>query len=60
MAERVIRQDAALFDDLEERQDEIAGNAEDLFCAMVLEGLEQRGAERLLAGHALRFPSTPR
>ncbi len=42
MAQRVVRQDPALLDHLEERQHEVARNAEDLARAVVLEALQQR------------------
>ena len=46
MAQRVMRKNAALLDDLEERQHEIAGNPENFAGAVVLEALQQRGGER--------------
>src|SRR5207245_8994291 len=42
MAQRVMRQDPALLDHLEEWQHEVSGNAENLARAVVLEALQQR------------------
>ncbi len=46
VAQRVVRENPALLDDLEERQHEIARNPEDFAGAVVLEALQQRGRER--------------
>ena len=46
MAQREIRQDVAFFDDLEQRQHKIAGNAENLVGAVVLQRLEQSMGKR--------------
>ena len=45
VAQGVQRQDAAFFDLLEQRQDEVAGNAKNFLRAVVLEGAQQRKAE---------------
>ena len=42
VGQRVQRQDAGLLDDAEERQREVAGNAEDLARAVILQGVQQR------------------
>ena len=49
-----MRQDAAFLDDLVQRQHEIAGNAEDLARAVILQALQQGGRER---GHWTFTPS---
>ena len=46
VAQREIRQDVAFFDDLEQRQHEIAGNAEDLAGAVILQRGEQSMGKR--------------
>ncbi len=51
VAERVARQDFRFLDDLVERQHEIAGDAEDLPGAVVLQALQKRGGKR---GHGER------
>ena len=43
VAQGVQRQDAAFFDLLEQRQDEVAGNAENFLRAVVLEGAAAQG-----------------
>jgi hypothetical protein len=53
VAERVMGKDAAVLDDLEERQHEIAGYPEDLAGAVVLEALQQYAGER---GHGATLP----
>ena len=46
MAQRVVRQDPAFLDHLEQRQHEIARDAEDLAGPVILQPVEQRGGER--------------
>ena len=46
MAQREVRQDVAFLDDLEQRQHEVAGNAEYLVGAVIFQGLEQSGGKR--------------
>jgi hypothetical protein len=41
-----VRQDRALLDDLEERQHEVARDAEQLSGAVVLQAAQERGRER--------------
>src|SRR5262249_39152272 len=48
VAQRVVRQDRAVLDDLEERQHEIARDAEELARAVGLQGVEERGGNRRL------------
>ncbi len=46
VAQLEMRQDLRILDHLVERQHEIAGDAEDLSCAMSLQGTQQDGCER--------------
>ena len=46
MAQREIRQDIAFFDDLEQRQHNIAGNAENFVSAAVLQRRQQSMSKR--------------
>jgi len=45
MAQRVAGQNAAFLDHLEERQHEVAGDAENFARAVVFQAVQQRGAE---------------
>ena len=46
MADSVMRQDLRFFDDLVERQHEVAGDAEDFPGAVILEALQESGRKR--------------
>jgi hypothetical protein len=52
VAQRVVRQDSALLDDLEKGQHEVARNSEDFTGAVILQALQQCGRER---GHPHDF-----